>query len=946
MKKGPLFLLLALLVLTGGALAAPYPEEPDADRAAYYQADPAAPPVLLSRSAEIPDQLSLYAVSGQLQPYLLPLPEAYPQSLSLAGHTWKILRGDGVEISPEGLVTPAGILWYYHRLPSGQLVGSTTPSGAEDEFTSLEYRYGETALLLDGVREITVHTVDYADLHARAVMDAYLDGRVLPGMTEYQIAELCCRFVAENYDYSVDFSGCAGMIASGGGDCWASTGALLYMLRRQGVVCESHDASSGEGAGGGHVNVMARLDGGYYILDAGFEGTAPRPYTLEKQQVDSVFRYEKKAYGKEVRITGLVMNSGVTSIDVPAELGGLPVTEIGPGAFLGNKELVSVTLPPTVRTLEKEAFYQASGLKSISLPEGLETIGESCFADCAALKEITIPFTVTFIEPGAFYRCAGLREIIVHPENPAYRGVDGVLFSRDGTVLQCFPAGKGDAAPPVGKPYDLREHMDSLKTEYTVPDGVTAIERGAFAGVHLAAVHFPDTLRDVRFKAFYNACVRDLTLPEGLTVLSSGSFQSATLGRAVLPSTLREIEDGAFFQGRFTSGFLLLPEGLERVGTAAFAGIAGLYVRVPASVREIGTGAFYLEYGWSSMGDSGSGNPYGLGAVFFNGDCRPETVGENAFASAVLCARPDSYMWDYAGENGLLRQPLDGEGRVALRPEWASAKNGYYTGKPFQSYQWNTSDGTCPFSVKSAFITAEYSREPVAIGSCTVTLTGHTFFSGSVELSFEIRPALIWDETCVDRSGCGLQYAVRDGEAEIVAVIPELLPARLVIPETLDGCPVTAIGDEFLYGAAATLKSVVIPATVRRVGKSAFGWCDPLEYVAFTGTRSQWERVEIGPNNGPLLSAPLRVAEITEITGLQASGDRLALRVNHDLPEACRVLPAAYDSRGRMLSLAAQPLTPGAGDYAFPLPEDAARVRAFVLDGAGRPRCAAPALEL
>lgn len=937
--KRMVLLCAVLLTLTGAALALEPPDSPG-----YYVLQAPAAGAAELQTPEIPDGLALYAVSGQLQPYLLPLPEEYPQSYSLAGHTWKILRGAGVEISPEGLITPAGTLWYYHRLPSGQLVGAASPSGAEDEFTSFEYRYGETTILLDGVRELTVRTVNYAEHYAQGVMNAFLDERAAPGMTEYQIAELCCRFVAENYDYSVNFSGYTGMIASGGGDCWASTGALLYMLRRQGVTCESHDASSGEGAGSGHVNVLARLDGAYYILDAGFEGTAPRSYAMEKQEIDSAFRYEKTACGKEVRITGLVIRSGVTELSIPAEIGGLPVTEIGPGAFLGNKELVSAVLPSTVRTLGKEAFYQASGLKSVSLAEGLETVGENCFCGCASLETLAVPSTVSLIEPGAFYRCDGLREITVHPENPAYRGVDGALFSRDGTVLQCFPAGKGDAAPPVGKPYDLREHMDSLKTEYTVPEGVAAIERGAFAGVHLAAVHFPDTLRDVRFNAFYNACVRDLTLPEGLTVLSSGSFQSAALGRAILPSTLREIEDGAFFQGRFTSGFLLLPEGLERVGTAAFAGIAGLYVRVPASVREIGTGAFYLEYGWSSMGASGSGNPYGLGAVFFAGDCRPETVGENAFAGAVVCAQPDSYLWDYAGENGLPRQPLDGEGRVELRPEWASAENGYYTGRPFQSYQWNTSDGTCPFSVNSAFITAEYSGEPVGIGSYTVTLTGHMFFSGSVELSFEIRPALIWDETCVDRSGCGLQYAVRDVEAEIVAVIPELLPARLVIPETLDGCPVTAIGDEFLYGAAATLKSVAIPATVRRVGKSAFGWCDPLESVAFAGTRSQWERVEIGPNNGPLLSAPLRVAEITEIAGVRFSGDRAAVRVNHDLPEDCRVLLAAYGSRGRMLSLEAQVLTPGAGDYAFPLPEGAAQVRVLVLDAASRPRCAAPVL--
>ena len=78
--------------------------------------------------------------------------------------------------------------------------------------------------------------------------------------------------------------------------------------------------------------------------------------------------------------------------------------------------------------------------------------------------------------------------------------------------------------------------------------------------------------------------------------------------------------------------------------------------------------------------------------------------------------------------------------------------------------------------------------------------------------------------------------------------------SSIVIPEG-----VTAI--EFsTFEDCSNLMEITIPRTVTSIGRWAFDGCYGLSKVTFTGTRSQWNAIDMGDDNDPLLSANITFA--------------------------------------------------------------------------------------
>lgn len=71
----------------------------------------------------------------------------------------------------------------------------------------------------------------------------------------------------------------------------------------------------------------------------------------------------------------------------------------------------SITLPKTVTSIEKNAFYKCDNFTSIALPDSLTNIGEYAFYYCRKLTEITIPSNVAIISENAFMACHGLKSL-------------------------------------------------------------------------------------------------------------------------------------------------------------------------------------------------------------------------------------------------------------------------------------------------------------------------------------------------------------------------------------------------------------------------------------------------------------------------------------------------------------------------------------------------------
>ena len=100
-----------------------------------------------------------------------------------------------------------------------------------------------------------------------------------------------------------------------------------------------------------------------------------------------------------------------SKVDIPAELGGKPVTEFGVGAFAYCSSLTEVTIPKSVTSIGRSAFEGCSSLTKVTIPKSVSSIRQAAFAGCNSLTEVTIPKSVTSIGWSAFIECDALTTV-------------------------------------------------------------------------------------------------------------------------------------------------------------------------------------------------------------------------------------------------------------------------------------------------------------------------------------------------------------------------------------------------------------------------------------------------------------------------------------------------------------------------------------------------------
>ena len=79
------------------------------------------------------------------------------------------------------------------------------------------------------------------------------------------------------------------------------------------------------------------------------------------------------------------------------------VTRIKEAAFAYSTDLVNITIPATVTTIEDNAFFDCDNLLSVTIKgEGLKTIGAGAFIDCDNMNSINFPENLETIKNNAF----------------------------------------------------------------------------------------------------------------------------------------------------------------------------------------------------------------------------------------------------------------------------------------------------------------------------------------------------------------------------------------------------------------------------------------------------------------------------------------------------------------------------------------------------------------
>ena len=84
------------------------------------------------------------------------------------------------------------------------------------------------------------------------------------------------------------------------------------------------------------------------------------------------------------------------------------LTDINNNCFNGCRNLVSIVLPQSLKTIGSNVFNSCYSLTSITLPNTLTTIGYGAFYNCSSLTTLILPGSITTISNDAFGDCTSL----------------------------------------------------------------------------------------------------------------------------------------------------------------------------------------------------------------------------------------------------------------------------------------------------------------------------------------------------------------------------------------------------------------------------------------------------------------------------------------------------------------------------------------------------------
>ena len=285
------------------------------------------------------------------------------------------------------------------------------------------------------------------------------------------------------------------------------------------------------------------------------------------------------------------LTQGNTAVVIPSEVGGITVREIGMGVFKDNRNIVSLTIPDSVTTLQNRICSGCTALREVWLPSGLTVIPDETFDGCSSLSTVHFPNTLREIRSDAF--CGtGLTKFIAPDSLTEIRG-----FAFKDCAKLTYVDLKNVSSVSGGAFQNCTE-LQSVR----LSDELTELPDHLFDGcASLAEIDMPD--RPIAISAFilngtayYNDksnWEKGVLYADGYLIAADKTFASET-EYAVKAGTL-VIADKAFSNVGYSAKLrkMTLPDGLYRIGQEAFSKLSLLTeINIPDSVRSVGYGAF------------------------------------------------------------------------------------------------------------------------------------------------------------------------------------------------------------------------------------------------------------------------------------------------------------------------------------------------------------------
>ena len=325
------------------------------------------------------------------------------------------------------------------------------------------------------------------------------------------------------------------------------------------------------------------------------------------------------------------------------------ITGIGDWMFFECKNLKNIVIPDSLVSISSHAFIdskyynddsnwqdnqlyinnalidvKSDGIGSdFVIKDGTSVVGDSALA-YLDITSVYIPKSVKGITGKTFFCCNYLKTIDVDPNNRYYTSDNGVLFSKDKTMLVGYPKSAENefyripnGVKKIGK-YAFCDSTNLLNLD--IPNGVEIIEESALDGCNsLTSIVIPNSVTHIDGGAFYGCSnLNKIDMSSNIESVEHGAFENTAyydnksnwkngvlyIGPVLIKASddlegvyrikdsTRVIAASAFCNCGVLDG-IYIPDGVVAINDGAFDNCSSIRdITIPATVTTIGKGAF------------------------------------------------------------------------------------------------------------------------------------------------------------------------------------------------------------------------------------------------------------------------------------------------------------------------------------------------------------------